>query len=48
MSTLLWLVSAAIVATTWKYHRQSLRGRDLGAVSAQWLHAYRCETHQND
>jgi hypothetical protein len=47
MTQLLCLSAAALAFTIWTYHRRGLRRRDLGTVSARWLHDYRCETHQN-
>jgi len=46
MIHLLWLSGLAALMI-WMYGRRALRAGDLGAVSAQWLHNYRCETHQN-
>lgn len=46
MIHLLWLLGAAALVI-WMYGRRGLLADDLGTVSAQWLHDYRCETHQN-
>jgi hypothetical protein len=46
MIHLLWLTGVAAVMI-WMYGHRAFRADDLGTVSAQWLHEYRCETHQN-
>ncbi len=46
MIHLLWLSGVAALMV-WMYGYRTLRGEDLGTVSARWLHEYRCETHQN-
>jgi hypothetical protein len=46
MVHLLWLSGAAALMI-WMYGHRAHRADDLGTVSAQWLHDYRCETHQN-
>jgi len=46
MTQLLWLSGAAVALAVWVYGRP-LRRDDLGTVSAQWLHDYRRETHQD-
>jgi hypothetical protein len=43
---LLWLSGVAAVLI-WMYDYRARREDDLGTVSAQWLHEYRCQTHQN-
>ena len=47
MIHLLWLSGVAALFN-WMHRRRALREDDLGTISAQWLHEYRCETHQND
>jgi hypothetical protein len=46
MIHLLWL-SGVAAFMIWMYGRHALREDDLGTVSAQWLHEYRCKTDQN-
>jgi hypothetical protein len=46
MIHLLWLSGVAALMV-WMYGHRTFRADDLGTVSAQWLHEYRCETHQN-
>jgi hypothetical protein len=46
MIHLLWLAGvAAVMIWIWMYGHRARRDDDLGTVSAQWLHEYRCETH---
>ena len=47
MTQLLWLSGAAVALTIWVYGHRPLREDDLGTLSAQWLHDYRRETHQD-
>jgi hypothetical protein len=46
MIHLLWLAVVAAVMI-WLYGHRARRDDDLGTVSPQWLHEYRCETHPN-
>jgi hypothetical protein len=46
MIHLLWRSGVAAVMI-WMYGHRALREDYLGTVSAQWLHEYRGETHQN-
>ena len=46
--SLLVLSGLAAVITIWTYSRRPQGDRDMGTVSAQWLHNYRAETHAND
>jgi hypothetical protein len=47
MTQLLSLSGASVASTIWAYGHRPLRGDDLGTLSAQWLHDYRLETHQD-
>jgi hypothetical protein len=47
MIHLLWLSGVAAAVMIWMYGHRALGEENLGTVSAQWLHEYRCETHQN-
>ena len=43
----LWLLPPFIAAAIWVFRDRRERENDLGSVSAQWLHEYRRETHQD-
>ena len=47
MTAWLWLIPAAIAFVIWAFRVKRRREDDLGSVSAQWLHEYRRETHQD-
>ena len=46
MTTWLWLILPAIVFAIWAFRDRRRGDNDLGSVSAQWLHEYRRENHQ--
>ena len=46
MTPWLWLIVPAIALAIWIFRASRRRENDLGSVSAQWLHDYRRETHQ--
>ena len=46
MTAWLWLLVPAIPFAIWVFHDRRRRENDLGSVSAQWLHDYRRDTHQ--
>ena len=46
MTAWLWLLVPAIALAIWGLRATRRRDHDLGSVSAQWLHEYRRETHQ--
>ena len=46
MTAWLWLMVPAIALAIWAFRDRRRRKNDLGSVSAQWLHEYRRETHQ--
>jgi len=46
MTLWLWLVPPVIGLAIWVFLDSRGREKDLGSVSAQWLHEYRRETHQ--
>jgi hypothetical protein len=43
----LWLFAPAAVFVVWITGHLRRDRNDLGSVSAQWLHDYRRETHQD-
>lgn len=46
MTVWLWWILPALAFAIWAWRHRRRRDNDLGRVSAQWLHEYRRETHQ--
>lgn len=46
MTTWLWLLLPAIPIVMWAFRGRRRQKNDLGSVSAQWLHEYRRDRHQ--
>jgi hypothetical protein len=46
MTIWLWLLVPVIAILSWFILRRRPRKDDLGSVSAQWLHEYRRDAHQ--
>jgi hypothetical protein len=46
MTAWLLLLVPAIALAIWAFRERRRRENDLGSVSAQWLHEYRRESHQ--
>jgi hypothetical protein len=47
MTSWLWLLPPVIGIGIWVVRDWHGRGKDHGSVSAQWLHEYRREAHQD-
>ena len=47
MTTWLWLVAPVIGVAIWVFRDARRNDKDLGTVSAQWLHEYRQEAHRD-
>lgn len=47
MTAWLWLILPVLAVPIWVFRGRRRGNQDLGAVSAQWLHEYRRETHQD-
>jgi hypothetical protein len=46
MTAWIWLILPALAFAIWAFRARRRDDNDLGSVSAQWLHEYRRETHQ--
>ena len=46
MTVWLWLILPVLALAIWLFRERRRPKNDLGSVSAQWLHDYRRESHQ--